>query len=339
MTHWITLTADMLTEAIDRAELEAITAADTDGTVIPGIIQDVTAAIREAIAGNAANVMDLQSDSSIPRTLKPEALDMIAWRLLKRFAVMVSEDRDKANTAARERLEAVRADALDKSAFLLDLGLNVNLAPVCDVSTDPADFIYARAFGQDAQATAEYADTVVSAMGEAGIGSVLKHFPGYGSNRDTHTGIAVDQRPLEQFRQSDFLPFQAGIDAGAGGVLVSHNIVTCLDPELPASLSPASYQVLREELGFEGVAMTDDLDMDAVQKYVEEGTAPVMALQAGADLVLTSDPQGGIPSVLEAVETGALTWDRLDQSVLRVLRWKLQLGLLSLPGAEDVQTS
>lgn len=233
------------------------------------------------------------------------------------------------------RLEAVRADALDKSAFLLDLGLNVNLAPVCDVSTDPADFIYARAFGQDAQATAEYADTVVSAMGEAGIGSVLKHFPGYGSNRDTHTGIAVDQRPLEQFRQSDFLPFQAGIDAGAGGVLVSHNIVTCLDPELPASLSPASYQVLREELGFEGVAMTDDLDMDAVQKYVEEGTAPVMALQAGADLVLTSDPQGGIPSVLEAVETGALTWDRLDQSVLRVLRWKLQLGLLSLPGAED----
>ena len=236
-------------------------------------------------------------------------------------------------------LEAVRADALDKSAFLLDLGLNVNLAPVCDVSTDPADFIYARAFGQDAQATAEYADTVVSAMGEAGIGSVLKHVPGYGSNRDTHTGIAVDQRPLEQFRQSDFLPFQAGIDAGAGGVLVSHNIVTCLDPELPASLSPASYQVLREELGFEGVAMTDDLDMDAVQKSVEHGTAPVLALQARADLVLTSDPQGGLPSVLEAVETGALTWDRLDQSVLRVLRWKLQLGLLSLPGAEDVQTS
>ena len=108
MLHWITLTADMLTEVIDRAELEAITAADTKGTVVPGIIQDVTAAVREAIAGNAANVMDLQSDTTIPRTLKPEALDMIAWRLLKRFAVSVSEDRDKANTA-HERLEAVRA--------------------------------------------------------------------------------------------------------------------------------------------------------------------------------------------------------------------------------------
>ena len=109
MLHWITLTADMLTEVIDRAELEAITAADTKGTVVPGIIQDVTAAVREAIAGNAANVMDLQSDTTIPRTLTPAALDMIACRLLKRVAAAASEDRDKANTAAHERLEAGRA--------------------------------------------------------------------------------------------------------------------------------------------------------------------------------------------------------------------------------------
>lgn len=108
MDYWITLTAAMLAEAIDRAELEAITVADQDGTVIPGIIQDVTAAVREAIAANPANVM-VQDDTTIPRTLKPEAMDMIAWRLLKRFAVSISEDRDKANTAARERLEAVRA--------------------------------------------------------------------------------------------------------------------------------------------------------------------------------------------------------------------------------------
>ena len=108
MNHWITLTADMLPEVIDRAELEAITAADTDGVVVDGIIQDVTASVREAIAANPANVMDLTGDT-IPRTLRPEALDMIAWRLLKRFAVAVSESRDKAATSARERLEAVRA--------------------------------------------------------------------------------------------------------------------------------------------------------------------------------------------------------------------------------------
>ena len=108
MNHWITLTADMLPEVIDQAELDAITAADTDGSVVDGIIQDVTASVREAIAANPANVMDLTGDT-IPRTLRPEALDMIAWRLLKRFAVAVSESRDKAATSVRERLEAVRA--------------------------------------------------------------------------------------------------------------------------------------------------------------------------------------------------------------------------------------
>ena len=108
MNHWITLTADMLPEVIDQAELDAITAADTDGSVVDGIIQDVTASVREAIAANPANVMDLTGDT-IPRTLRPEALDMITWRLLKRFAVAVSESRDKAATSARERLEAVRA--------------------------------------------------------------------------------------------------------------------------------------------------------------------------------------------------------------------------------------
>ena len=108
MNPWITLTADMLPEVIDQAELDAITAADTDGSVVDGIIQDVTASVREAIAANPANVMDLTGDT-IPRTLRPEALDMIAWRLLKRFAVAVSESRDKAATSARERLEAVRA--------------------------------------------------------------------------------------------------------------------------------------------------------------------------------------------------------------------------------------
>ena len=225
-------------------------------------------------------------------------------------------------------LEAVRADALDKSAFLLDLGLNVNLAPVCDVSTDPADFIYARAFGQDAQATAEYADTVVSAMGEAGIGSVLKHFPGYGSNRDTHTGIAVDQRPLEQFRQSDFLPFQAGIDAGAGGVLVSHNIMAAVDDTLPASLSPAVHDLLREQLGFDGVVMTDDLAMEAVAAYSADGAVAVMALEAGNDLIITTDYRTQIPKVLEAVENGTLSMDTIDTACRRVLTWKQALGLL-----------
>jgi len=225
-------------------------------------------------------------------------------------------------------LEAVREDALEKSTFLKELGINVNLAPVADVSTDPGDFIYSRAFGQDAQATAEYVEIVVSAMEEMGMGSVLKHFPGYGNNLDTHTGIAMDKRPLDQFLKEDLLPFSAGAQAGAGGVLVSHNIVSCLDDTLPASLSPAAYTLLRQEVGFDGVAMTDDMDMKAVAQYAKDGSAAVLALAAGADMVLTSDPVGQLAQVRSALEEGSLTWDRVEQAALRVLTWKIKLGLL-----------
>ena len=115
---------------------------------------------------------------------------------------------------AQGGMDLILQDARQKSMTLLDLGVNVNFAPVADVSTDPADFIYARSFGQDAQATANYVAQVVGVMGEEQIGSVLKHFPGYGNNVDTHTGIALDQRPYETFQTSDFLPFQAGIRPG-----------------------------------------------------------------------------------------------------------------------------
>jgi len=229
---------------------------------------------------------------------------------------------------ARGGLEAIREDALEKSTFLKELGINVNLAPVADVSTDPGDFIYSRAFGQDAQATADYVSVVVSAMEKMGMGSVLKHFPGYGNNLDTHTGIAIDRRPLEQFMKEDLLPFVSGAQAGAGGVLVSHNIVACLDATLPASLSPAAYDLLRREVGFDGVAMTDDMDMDAVAKYAQDGSAAVLALAAGADMVLTSDPEGQLERVFAALEDGTLSRERVEQAAGRVLMWKMELGLL-----------
>ena len=231
---------------------------------------------------------------------------------------------------ATEHGSIFSGDAWEKSSALLALGINVNLAPVADVSTDPADFIYDRALGQDAAATADYVAQVVTAMRESGIGSVLKHFPGYGSNADTHTGIALDQRSLETFRQSDFLPFAAGIEAGAGttAVLVSHNIMAAVDPDLPASLSPAVHDLLREELGFTGVAMTDDLAMDAVAAYAQDGAVAVMALEAGNDLIITTDYRTQIPKVLEAVENGTLSMDTIDTACRRVLTWKQALGLL-----------
>ena len=229
-------------------------------------------------------------------------------------------------------MDAVTADAREKDALLSALGFNVNLAPVADVSTSTADFIHDRSFGQDAGATADYVSAVTAQMSADGMGSVLKHFPGYGNNVDTHTGIAVDQRPLETFEASDFLPFRAGMDSGGDltAVLVSHNIMTCVDDTLPASLSPGVHDILREELGFDGVVMTDDLAMDAVSAYAADGAVAVMALEAGNDLVLTTDYRTQIPKVIEAVENGMLDVSVIDTACRRVLRWKQALGLLDL---------
>ena len=243
--------------------------------------------------------------------------------------------------ASSDHGSALAEDAWEKNTRLLALGINVNLAPVADVSTDPADFIYDRSMGQDAQATADSVADIVTAMKDCGIGSVLKHFPGYGNNTDTHTGIAVDTRPLETFQSSDFLPFSAGMKAGGGttAVLVSHNIMTAVDETLPASLSPAVHQLLRQELDFDGVVMTDDLAMEAVAAYAEDGNVAVMALEAGNDLVITTDYRTQIPKVMEAVSSGTLPEETIDAACRRVLTWKQTLGLLSPPDSQSSDTN
>ncbi len=231
-------------------------------------------------------------------------------------------------------MEAIVRDAHEKDALLKGLGFNVNLAPVADVSTDPGDFIYDRSFGQDALKTRDYVSAATQAMTSDGMGSVLKHFPGYGNNRDTHTGIAVDERPLETFERTDFQPFTAGLQGGGAlsAVLVSHNIVKSMDPVLPASLSPAVHKTLRNlmaEAGFKNnVVMTDDLVMDAVKAYAEDGSVAVLALQAGNDLLIATDYRAQIPQVLAAVADGTLDESLLDIACARVLQWKQALGLI-----------
>ncbi len=231
-------------------------------------------------------------------------------------------------------MDAVAKDTHEKDILLKALGFNVNLAPVCDVSTGPSDFIYDRSFGQDASQTRDYVSTVTEAMDADAMGCVLKHFPGYGNNVDTHTGIAVDERPLKTFEGSDFLPFTAGLQGGGGlsAVLVSHNIVKCMDPDLPASLSPAVHKILRNlmaQAGFENnVVMTDDLVMDAVKAYAENGSVAVMAIQAGNDLLIATDYRQQIPQVISAVKDGTLDEALINAACTRVLRWKIVLGLL-----------
>ena len=225
-------------------------------------------------------------------------------------------------------MDGLLEETLRYNERLKALGINVNFAPVCDVSTDENDFIHARSFGKDAQATADYISRVVPEYESAGVACVLKHFPGYGNNVDTHTGIAVDERSYETFETSDFLPFSAGIAAGAPFVLVSHNIVNCMDAGLPASLSPKVHEILRGTLGFDGLIVTDDLAMDAVKSYAQDGSVAVLALRAGNDMIVTTDYQTQIPQVIAAVQSGEIDEREIDAHVYRVLYEKQTLGLI-----------
>ena len=225
-------------------------------------------------------------------------------------------------------MDGLLEETLRYNERLKALGINVNFAPVCDVSTDENDFIHARSFGKDAQATADYVSRVVPEYESAGVACVLKHFPGYGNNVDTHTGIAVDERTYESFETADFLPFSAGIAAGAPFVLVSHNIVNCMDDTLPASLSPKVHEILRGTLGFDGLIVTDDLAMDAVRSYAQDGSVAVLALQAGNDMIVTTDYQTQIPQVIAAVQAGEIDEREIDAHVYRVLHEKQALGLI-----------
>lgn len=226
--------------------------------------------------------------------------------------------------------ELIEKDTIEKAHFLQSFGINTNFAPVVDVSTNPADYMFKRSFGQNATLTSKYAEVVVSAMKKSGIASVLKHFPGYGNNVDTHTGISIDDRSYETFLENDFLPFMAGIERGADIVLVSHNIINSMDSENPASLSKKVHDILRNELNFTGVIITDDLQMDAIYDYVDNEEAAIKAILAGNDLICTTDFETQIPAVIAAVQNGTISLNQIDESVYRIIKLKSNLGLLEI---------
>ena len=225
-------------------------------------------------------------------------------------------------------MEQVLAVEREKAALLRELGINVNVGPVCDITTGSGAFLYSRSLGEGPEDTGNFAASAVQIMENYQIGSILKHFPGYGNNADTHTGIVHDDRTLEELENADLIPFAEGIRSGADAVLVSHNIVTALDAEFPASLSPAVHDYLRREMGFEGVIVTDDLVMEAITDAYGPEEAVVLAVLAGNDLLCSTEYRIQYPAVLAAVESGRISMEQLNESVMRILEWKKELGLI-----------
>ena len=215
----------------------------------------------------------------------------------------------------------------EKAELLTSLGVNLNLAPVADVSTNENDFINNRTFGRNAKETAELIRHMVGYANKYNIGSCLKHFPGYGNNEDTHTGISIDNRDYQSLKDNDFLPFQAGIEENAPCVLVSHNIITSIDSNYPASLSNKVIGELRN-LNYNNVVITDDLAMDAVKNYVENNEAATLAINAGNDMIITSDFENMYQEVLQSIKDKKISEERLNEAITRVINWKIRMGLL-----------
>ena len=226
----------------------------------------------------------------------------------------------------------VKKDTREKASLLEDLGVNVNFAPVADLCDDPDSFITLRTAGADPVFVSDYINAVTNIYTqESAVSATLKHFPGYGCNVDTHTGIAVDERTLEEYESRDFLPFSAGIKAGADFVMVSHNVINKVDSDNPASLSPEIHRILNEVLGFAGITITDDLSMDAIAEYYHgDYPATVQAVLAGNNMLIASDIESTFIEIKNAVSSGLIDESRLDSLLMPVIKLKIEKGLITL---------
>lgn len=212
-------------------------------------------------------------------------------------------------------------------SYLSALGFNLNFAPVADVAAvEDGGVLGNRTFGMDANVCADMASNVVNGMQSTGVSACLKHFPGLGSaEEDTHDGRVEISKTADEMRASDFIPFQKGIEAGADFVMVGHVTVPALDTEgMPSSLSRSVItDILRGELGFDGVVITDALNMSAITEYYTPEEAAVLAIEAGADMILMpEDFEAAYTGLLNAVQEGRISEERIDESLKRIYRIK-----------------
>lgn len=222
--------------------------------------------------------------------------------------------------------EAARVGTVIGS-YLSELGFTLDFAPVADVLTDPDNqVIGARSFGTDPALVSDLALAEAQALEEAGIWAVLKHYPGHGATKsDSHDGYAYTDKTLEQLMEAELVPFRAGIQEGISFIMAAHiSVPEITGDEVPCSLSPYMItDVLRGEMGFDGIVVTDALNMGAVSRQYSSGDAAVAALNAGVDLLLMPvDFQGAYEGVLAAVEEGVLSQEQIEESVRRILRVK-----------------
>lgn len=221
---------------------------------------------------------------------------------------------------------------LEIGTYLKDYGFNLDFAPVADVASNPwNDVIGNRSFGDDPVDVSMQAAACVEGFTDAGIASTLKHFPGHGTTSgDSHYGAALLDKTLDDLWTEELMPFEAGVEAGVPFIMVGHITVPELTGDLPATLSPEAITgLLREQMGYEGIVITDSFQMGAITDNRESDEAAVAAILAGADIILMPDDFDlAVSGIVSAVEDGTITEERIDQSVLRIIQTKIDYGIM-----------
>ena len=211
------------------------------------------------------------------------------------------------------------------------LGFNADMAPVADVWSNPENTVIGdRAYSDDFQQAAVLVASAVEGFHAGGVATALKHFPGHGdTSEDTHYGAVFITKTLEEIREKELLPFQAGIQADSDMVMIGHLILSDIDDQ-PAPFSHKIVtELLRQELGFDGVIITDGLQMKAMTDFYSDGEIACSAVKAGVDMLLCpANPEEAAAALEVAVINGDLTESRIEESVLRILKMKKERGMI-----------
>lgn len=284
-------------------------------------------------------ILDMQAGSRLGIFVAVDEEGGAVARLAGNKAMGTTAFPPMGDIGASGNTENARNVGLTIGSDMKRFGFNLDFAPVADVNSNPNNPVIAnRAFSSDPEIAADMVAACVSGFRESGVLCTLKHFPGHGDTEtDSHYGAAVSNKTIEELRSCEFLPFISGIEAGADMVMVGHiSLPNVTGDDTPACLSHRIISdILRDELGFDGLTVTDSMSMKAITERFSAGDAAVRALSAGVDIILMPDDlDEAAAGIASALESGEISETRLNESVYRILYIKLLHGIIPMPDQE-----
>lgn len=303
----------LLVRVPEKEKIETIKKYNIGGYILFG--RDVANKTKEELI---KEIQDYQQNSKIGLLIAIDEEGGTVTRLSQNKKIISSPFLSSQELYKINGFDEIKKDTIEKNKILYELGINLNLAPVADVTTNEKAYMYKRSFGQNAPLTSEYIKTVIENT-DYKVSYTLKHFPGYGNNVDTHKGIAIDERTYESFINNDFKPFIEGIKNNVQAILFSHNYMTCVDEKNPSSLSPNVHNVLKNELNYKNITITDDISMNGLSNIENKYTK---ALLSGNNILIVTDYKKAYTEIQNSLENKQISEELINYLVTQNIAWK-----------------